>query len=241
MSPSTERAGLGRLLSRVNSLRDVGRRRISVTPTGKSSLPEQQPLAASDAPSTSRRGGLLGEENSGQRVGLSQRLLGRIRHRDELPTSSSTHSVRMAKSLMPFLPNDKSSSRGLSERTSRGSASSSDAGATAAATNVEKGSKPLPPPLGVSKQLPPPRPAATEAQRLRHRTKRRPGAIEVLAVEVQVRDVPVSRLDTPPKTPPPRVASRQPSQLSSPSVVVGIPHASWWKKPPPPPSYRRRP
>ena len=64
-----------------------------------------------------------------------------------------------------------------------------------------------------------------EVQRSRHRTKRRAGAGEVVDVQVEVSNVPASRLDTPPPKTPPRASSHQPSHHSSPSVVVGIPLA----------------
>jgi len=128
---------------------------------------------------------------------------------------------------MPLLPNDsKRSGRGsLGDGASRGKASSASASgagdpAAAASTKTKVSFS-----LG-AQQPSSPRPAAMEVQRSRHRTKRRPGVSEVIEVQVEVCNVPASRLDTPPpKTPPPRAASRQPSHLSSPSVVVGIPLA----------------
>jgi len=239
MSTSTERAGLGRLIGRVNSLRDVGRRRISITPRESTSPPEHRTRTSSAAASSEAlsapltpKGESLGE-NSGQRGPLSQRLLSRIHRRTERSASTGTHSVRRAQeepgksvrraqSLMPLLPNDgKRSGRGsLGDGASKGkasSASASGAGDPAAVASTK---------TKVSgKQPPSPRPAAMEVQRSRHRTKRRPGASEVVEVQVEVCNVPASRLDTPPPKTPPRAASRQPSHHSSPSVVVGIPLA----------------
>ena len=238
-----ERAGLGRLFGRVNSLRDVGRRRISITPRESASPPDPQPRASSvqaasealSAPLTPK-GESLGE-NSGQREPLSQRLLSRIHRRAERSASTGTHSVRRAQaepgksvrraqSLMPLLPGDgKSSGRGSlgggASRGKGGSASTSGASDPAAAASTKARVS-----FSLDEQPPSPRPAAMEVQRSRHRTKRRPGASEVVEVQVEVCNVPASRLDTPPpKTPPPRAASRQPTHHSSPSVVVGIPLA----------------
>ena len=238
-----ERAGLGRLFGRVNSLRDVGRRRISITPRESASPPDPQPRtssvqAASEALSAplTPKGESLGE-NSGQREPLSQRLLSRIHRRAERSASTGTHSVRRAQaepgksvrraqSLMPLLPGDgKSSGRGSlgggASRGKGGSASTSGASDPAAAASTKARVS-----FSLGEQPPSPRPAAMEVQRSRHRTKRRPGASEVVEVQVEVCNVPASRLDTPPpKTPPPRAASRQPTHHSSPSVVVGIPLA----------------
>ena len=124
---------------------------------------------------------------------------------------------------MPLLPTDgkRSWCGSLGDGSSTGTSSSASSGGAndppAAGSTKTK--------VSLGKQPSSPRPAAMEVQRSRHRTKRRAGAGEVVDVQVEVTNVPASRLDTPPPKTPPRASSHQPSPHSSPSVVVGIPLA----------------